>query len=329
MNRVRSFTGGRSEWSLVAGAESKCDCHPQHCPCGSDALQLATEAHLHLPVALAVTPDARVHVADLGNLRLKTVGPPPLSAPASGLVQIPSPATQELYLFNRFGQHLATRNLLTGSSLSPHAPIMAHGEMFRRVHVQLHVPHGRLLRAAGERGGRGWAEDVLHPGVPLRRPHRDRTRPQVHRSRAPHPSYSPHFSSREVRCVQVSVKGMLEKLEAADGSSVRLEYEANTGLLASFVDAEDVAAVFEYDYYGHLVRLPLPLVPAWPKGRVVLQQRVVRSDGSVWDVSAELGGEGLKVEVSEDGRPWRSFLATPTSLTLTQGTHSLSICVVP
>lgn len=78
---------------------------------------LAASAILGGISALAVTPDGVVHISDQTNHRIRSVSAPLPAADARGNYQIRSPEDGHIYVFNRFGQHTATRNLVTGRQL--------------------------------------------------------------------------------------------------------------------------------------------------------------------------------------------------------------------
>ena len=219
LHRVRAFQPATQRWELVAGRESKCDCHPVHCPCGGEDAELATQAHLHLPSALAVSPNGRVLVAEAGSLRVRAVGSAPL-LPALGqgrLVQVPFPPAQELYLFNRFGQHLATQNLLSG-------------EFLFNFTYHTDSSFGRLVNVVGAGGQK------------------------VYFIRESHERTTIETTAGRKSVAEVSVGGMLSRLVGPDGATVRLEYEKG-GLLKSCLDPQHRGFVFNYDRLGHLRRV--------------------------------------------------------------------------
>ena len=113
INRVKEVhTDGTI--SHYAGAQSKCDCQDPKCKCYAPKEVLATEILLNSPTAITVTPDNVLHVADMGNLRIHSiVWTLPEIHPKSAQYEVLYPQTQELYVFNRYGQHVATKNIIT------------------------------------------------------------------------------------------------------------------------------------------------------------------------------------------------------------------------
>lgn len=86
---------------------SQCDCH-RHVSCRCNISSLST------PSAVAVTPDGIVHIADTGVACVhSTVTAEPVPDRSVQFEVIHGPS-HEVYVFNRYGQHLATRDLNTG-----------------------------------------------------------------------------------------------------------------------------------------------------------------------------------------------------------------------
>lgn len=120
INRVRKIgTDGRI--STVAGAESKCNCLDAGCSCYDEERHLATASRFNTISAITVDPAGVLHVCDQANYRIRAVTSSlPTSEPAgdpTGTFDIYSPETQEVYVFNRFGQHVATRSMVTGRNV--------------------------------------------------------------------------------------------------------------------------------------------------------------------------------------------------------------------
>ncbi|XP_070197746.1 teneurin-m-like isoform X2 [Littorina saxatilis] len=112
INRVRVVsTDGHIHH--FAGAKSKCDCRQtDRCKCYDPRELLAAQALFSDPTSITVTPDGVLHLADMGNLRVFSIVSqlPTLQARSYEVV---SPETQEIYVFNYFGQHKHTINILT------------------------------------------------------------------------------------------------------------------------------------------------------------------------------------------------------------------------
>lgn len=114
INRIRVVsTDGKI--AHYAGTESKCNCLERGCDCFSSDHHLATSARFNTISAVAVTPNNDVYVADQANYRVRMVTIQ-IPAGSSREYEIYNPETHEVYIFNRFGQHTATRNVLTGET---------------------------------------------------------------------------------------------------------------------------------------------------------------------------------------------------------------------
>ncbi|CAE1311576.1 Teneurin-a,Teneurin-4,Teneurin-m,Tenascin [Acanthosepion pharaonis] len=112
INRVRVVTtDGRIHH--FAGAKSKCDCEKPNCRCYDSKETLAAQALLNTPTSITVTPDGVIHIADMGNLRLYSIVSELPQPNLLGQYEVMSPETQELYIFNKNGQHQYTINIMT------------------------------------------------------------------------------------------------------------------------------------------------------------------------------------------------------------------------
>ena len=69
---------------------------------------------LNNPTAVTITPDNILHIADMGNLRIHSVFPPLPVQDRQSQFELLHPQTQEMYIFNRHGQHVSTKNIVTG-----------------------------------------------------------------------------------------------------------------------------------------------------------------------------------------------------------------------
>ena len=116
VNRVRLITTDGKITHHV-GARSKCSCQKEDCKCHDPKEILATKALLHSPTSVTITPDNILHIADMGNLRIHSVM---WTLPVQNQFrwyEVLSPQTQEMYVFNRYGQHLSTKNIITNEYL--------------------------------------------------------------------------------------------------------------------------------------------------------------------------------------------------------------------
>lgn len=115
INRVRVI-GTDAKISAFAGSESKCNCLERGCDCFAADRYLATNAKFNTISSLTVTADGNVHIADQANYRIRSVMSSIPEASISREYEIYQPESQEIYIFNRFGQHIATKNIMTGET---------------------------------------------------------------------------------------------------------------------------------------------------------------------------------------------------------------------
>ncbi|UYV75629.1 TENM2 [Cordylochernes scorpioides] len=102
-----------------AGAD--CECESRNCSCGATPPHgesaLARDTKLYSVSSLTVTSDGVVHIADQGRLKILSAIPY-LPQPDDQIeFQIASPETHEIYVFNKYGQHIMTKSILTGKTI--------------------------------------------------------------------------------------------------------------------------------------------------------------------------------------------------------------------
>lgn len=90
------------------------------CSCTDDTSStetlLSSNAKFLAISALAVSPDGVLHVADQGSLHILALQPYLPNHDESGEFHIPFPPSNEVYVFNRYGQHVATKDLTSGKT---------------------------------------------------------------------------------------------------------------------------------------------------------------------------------------------------------------------
>ncbi len=117
INRV-SKVGTDNRIEVFAGKDSKCNCREADCPCRHGGKEeLAMDVVFAVVSSIAVGPDGSLYISDSQNRRVSAVRSriPELNKRQEYLVH--SPDTQECYVFNRFGLHLETRDLITRQPL--------------------------------------------------------------------------------------------------------------------------------------------------------------------------------------------------------------------
>ena len=116
INRVRVITSdGRI--TTFAGAESPCNCRDSQCLCHAYDNVSAASAVFSSISAIAVTPDGVLHISDQTKHMVRSVRSLLPEPNANKHYEIYSPDTHEVYVFNKYGQHHETRNLVTGGKI--------------------------------------------------------------------------------------------------------------------------------------------------------------------------------------------------------------------
>ncbi|XP_016974706.2 teneurin-m isoform X5 [Drosophila rhopaloa] len=221
INRVRVIgTDGRI--APFAGAESKCNCLERGCDCFEAEHYLATSAKFNTIAALAVTPDSHVHIADQANYRIRSVMSSIPEASPSREYEIYAPDMQEIYIFNRFGQHVSTRNILTGETTYVFT-------------YNVNTSNGKLSTVTDAAGNKVF---LL----------RDYTS-QVNSIE--------NTKGQKCRLRMTRMK-MLHELSTPDNYNVTYEYHGPTGLLRTKLDSTGRSYVYNYDEFGRLTSAVTP-----------------------------------------------------------------------
>uniref|UniRef100_A0A914UIF6 Tox-GHH domain-containing protein n=1 Tax=Plectus sambesii TaxID=2011161 RepID=A0A914UIF6_9BILA len=239
LNQVRAF-GRDGRPTLIAGKTSKCDCDRRNCPCDNEGQVLARDAHLHQPIAIVVDAAGTLHIADQANFKIKSMHPMRPSWDAhERLYDIVSADTNEVYLFNGFGQHVATQSLLSG-------------QFVYNFTYHIDNSYGRLLQVIGGGGHR------------LYFVRRSNTEIQIETS---------HAVKTTLRLGNFDQ--MLETVALPDGGFIRLDHDAGKGLLLSKVDADGRAWFYDYNADGRADRLVTPAGDTYRVSESVVGQHLV------------------------------------------------------
>uniref|UniRef100_A0A1I8MYS1 Tenascin-like protein n=1 Tax=Musca domestica TaxID=7370 RepID=A0A1I8MYS1_MUSDO len=221
INRVRVIgTNGRI--TAFAGVESKCNCLERGCDCFEADHYLATSAKFNTIAALAVTPDGHVHIADQANYRIRAVMSSIPEASSSREYEIYAPDMQEIYIFNRFGQHVLTKNILTGETTYVFT-------------YNVNTSNGKLSTVTDAAGNKVF---LL----------RDYTA-QVNSIE--------NTKGQKCRLRMTRMK-MLHELNTPDNYNVTFEYHGPTGLLKTKLDSTGRSYVYNYDEFGRLTSAVTP-----------------------------------------------------------------------
>lgn len=221
INRVRVI-GTDGKISPYAGAESKCNCLERGCDCFEADHFLASSAKFNTISAVTVTPDGHVHIGDQANYRIRSVMASIPEASSTREYEIYSPETQEIYIFNRFGQHIATKNILTGET----------SYVFT---YNVNTSNGKLSTVTDAAGNK----------VFLLRDYSS----QVNSIE----------NTKGQKCrLRMSRMRMLYELSTPDNYNVTFDYHGPTGLLKTKLDSSGRSYVYNYDEFGRLVSAVTP-----------------------------------------------------------------------
>ncbi|KAL7013311.1 hypothetical protein ACKWTF_015326 [Chironomus riparius] len=221
INRIRVVsTDGRI--SLYAGAESKCNCLERGCDCFTSDHHLATAAKFNTISALTVTPDSNVFIADQANYRVRSITSQ-IPASSSREYEIYNPETHEVYIFNRFGQHTATKNVLTG-------------ETYVTFSYNVNTSNGKLSIVTDAVGNRVYFLRDYSAQIQY-----------IENSKGQKCSLklSPRYK-------------MLHEFRTPDNFSITYDYYGGSGLLKSRLDTTGRSFFYNYDEFGRCTNVVTP-----------------------------------------------------------------------
>uniref|UniRef100_A0A5F9DH78 Teneurin-1 n=1 Tax=Oryctolagus cuniculus TaxID=9986 RepID=A0A5F9DH78_RABIT len=219
VNRIQQVTTN-GEISIIAGAPTDCDCKiDPNCDCFSGDGGYAKDAKMKAPSSLAVSPDGTLYVADLGNVRIRTITRNQAHLNDMNLYEIASPADQELYQFTVNGTHLHTLNLITRDYVY-NFTYNAEGDL-----GAITSSNGNSVHIRRDAGGMPlW---LVVPGG-------------------------------QVYWLTISSNGVLKRVSAQGYNLALMTYPGNTGLLATKSNENGWTTVYEYDPEGHLTNATFP-----------------------------------------------------------------------
>ncbi|XP_066213133.1 teneurin-1 isoform X1 [Saccopteryx leptura] len=219
VNRIQQVTTN-GEISIIAGAPTDCDCKiDPNCDCFSGDGGYAKDAKMKAPSSLAVSPDGTLYVADLGNVRIRTINRNQAHLNDMNLYEIASPADQELYQFTVNGTHLHTLNLITRDYVY-NFTYNAEGDL-----GAITSSNGNSVHIRRDAGGMPlW---LVVPGG-------------------------------QVYWLTISSNGVLKRVSAQGYNLALMTYPGNTGLLATKSNENGWTTVYEYDPEGHLTNATFP-----------------------------------------------------------------------
>ncbi|XP_025201186.1 teneurin-m isoform X2 [Melanaphis sacchari] len=220
-NRIRVIST-EGKISRFAGTESKCNCLDRGCDCYEEDHYLAATAKFNTISSITISPDGVVHIADQANYRIRSIMSRSPEATATREYEVYSPTTQELYVFNRFGQHITTRNILTGET------------SYQFTYNQF-TSSGKLSSVTDAAGNK----------VFLLRDHAQ----QVNSIE----------NTKGQKCrLRMSRMKLLTEVNTPDNYNITFDYYGPSGLLRSKLDSAGRGYVYTYDDFGRLTGAVTP-----------------------------------------------------------------------
>ncbi|XP_049888087.1 teneurin-m isoform X1 [Pectinophora gossypiella] len=291
INRVRLITTD-GKISLYAGAESKCNCLERGCDCFEADHFLASNSKFNTISAVIVSPDGIVHIADQANYRVRSVMASIPDASGTREYEIYSPDTQEIYIFNRFGQHVMTKNILTGEN----------NYVFT---YTVNTSNGKLSTVTDAAGNK----------VFLLRDYSSMV--------------NSIENTKGQKCrLKMSRMKMLQELRTPDNFNMTFDYHGTTGLLKAKYDSTGRSYIYKYDEFGRLTSAVTPTgriinltFDLSLKGATVLVTENNRKPISILikgsSVNTKIGEAEKKTIISTDGSisssmPWGHIISTDT-----------------
>lgn len=221
INRIRVI-GTDGKIMHYVGAESRCNCLDRGCDCFEEDHFLATSSKFNTISSIIVSPDGILHIADQANYRIRSVIASLPEANAAREYEVYSPESQELYIFNRFGQHIATKNILTG-------------EMSYIFTYTVNTSNGKLSTVTDSAGNK----------VFLLRDYSS----QVNSIE----------NTKGQKCrLRLSKMKLLSEISTPDNYNVTFDYHGPSGLMKSKLDSTGRSYVYNYDEFGRLTGAVTP-----------------------------------------------------------------------
>lgn len=184
---------------------------------GGGSISLAPETSVSSISAITVTPDGVVHVADDSGLQVLSVVPFIPGPDENLLFSMTSPGSHELYIFNKYGQHVFTKNALTNQVLYSFV-------------YDVDTSFGRLSTVTDVTGSR---VSFL----------RDSSR-----------NLASVETSVGLKCrVSVNGQGLLDTFLDPENLTSRFFYETTSGLMTTRRDSSGFNLFYKYDPNGRLV----------------------------------------------------------------------------
>ncbi|KAK6173150.1 hypothetical protein SNE40_016661 [Patella caerulea] len=221
INRVRVVTTD-GHIHHFAGTKSKCDCRKISCKCYDAKERLAAQALFSTPTSVTVTPDGIMHIADMGNFRIFSIVSELPSQNIRREYEVVSPETQEIYIFNRYGQHKHTINIMTNQYMYNYT-------------YNVNSFYGKLTRVTDTSGN----------SIQIKRRYDTRVEELI-------------TPSGDKCDLLLDNLGRLYSFTAPDNTTATFTYMASTGLLESKHTSYGKVFMYKYDNMGRLLRISQP-----------------------------------------------------------------------
>ena len=223
INRIRLITTD-GKVSHFAGADSKCNCLDRDCSCFDEDHYLASTTKFNTISAIAMSPDGVLHISDQGNYRIRSVmALIPLPTTTHSIsYEIFAPETQELYIFNRFGQHVETKNIVTGETTYTFL-------------YNVNMSNGKLSSVTDAAGNKI----------------------QILRDYSSQVKTIENAQAAKFNLKMSRVK-MLAEFSSPEGFNYTFDYHGSTGLIKSRADSSGRSSVYSYDEFGRLTTAVSP-----------------------------------------------------------------------
>ncbi|RWS11960.1 N-acetylglucosamine-1-phosphodiester alpha-N-acetylglucosaminidase-like protein, partial [Dinothrombium tinctorium] len=184
---------------------------------------LSRDTPLSSITSITITSDGVVHVADEGTFQIIS-SVPFIPGPDDKLqFTIASPETDELYVFNKYGQHILTKNSLTGQTMYSFL-------------YDVNTSFGKLSAITDSSGSK--ISFLRDSGNALQ---------------------SVETATGQKCRVTVNAQGFLETFTDPDNFTTRFNYDlAGNGLLVSHIDSAGFTYFYEYDPSGRLMAIVKP-----------------------------------------------------------------------
>ncbi|XP_018334333.1 teneurin-a isoform X2 [Agrilus planipennis] len=200
---------------------SGCPCSVNNNNVNFSKTLLSSDAKFQAISAITVSPNGVLNIADQGSLRILMLQHYLPTHDENGEFQIPYPSQGEVYVFNRYGQHVATRDLTSGKT--------RYSFLYSK-----NTSFGKLSTVTDSSGNKiQFLRDYSNAVSSIENT-------QDHKSE-----------------LKISGVGYLEKLSVKGRSEIQLDYDMNTGLLVSRSGGGETC-IYQYDWIGRVISITLP-----------------------------------------------------------------------